>query len=535
MPRSQPPEVTYAFAHRGGWLDGGYQENSLAGFAAAVALGAAIETDVRLSLDGVPVLVHDVFGFHRGVPVLTAAFPAALMSRLGIPRLSDLYDRLGTEHVVSMDLKEVRAWPKVLEVARRYGAIGNLWLVHDDLDVLADIRRADDEVHLVHEARPTDLKARGEALVDHPARLAELGIDAQNTRANAWTAEAREAAREHGVLAFGSLVPGGTAQTKAARLGLDGLYSDHAADLVGAIGDAVERARARAREQGTDGDDAATVTVTPGTPDHAGTVTERAEGAAGGEAPTVGGKPVTVSVHDEAAPGPTDAPIRAVLFDFGHTLFNHAPGPEVVRVEAAELGRALSAEEARAIWERVDAAAQTDEEKARGRDLDDRVWAERWKVLYGLADDTVPGLGAALDRSWHDPADWIPYADTEEALAALAAAGVPIGVISNTGWDVRAVFRHWGLDRYVGSYTLSYEAGAVKPEPEIFRRACDDLGVDPAETLMVGDDEVADAGAVAAGLASAVLVDPDTPIGRPHGLLDAVAPALADAGPGPDR
>ena len=50
------PNVGYA--HRGLW-DGEKPENSLAAFAAAVERGYGIETDVRLTKDGIPVLFHD--------------------------------------------------------------------------------------------------------------------------------------------------------------------------------------------------------------------------------------------------------------------------------------------------------------------------------------------------------------------------------------------------------------------------------------------------------------------------------------------
>ena len=45
-------------AHRGYHLS--VPENTMAAFAAAVALGVdGIETDVRLSRDGLPVIIHD--------------------------------------------------------------------------------------------------------------------------------------------------------------------------------------------------------------------------------------------------------------------------------------------------------------------------------------------------------------------------------------------------------------------------------------------------------------------------------------------
>ena len=78
-------------------------------------------------------------------------------------------------------------------------------------------------------------------------------------------------------------------------------------------------------------------------------------------------------------------------------------------------------------------------------------------------------------------------------------------ILPTSGWDVRTVFRHHGLDGLVDAFALSYEIGAVKPQPEAFERACALLGADPSLTLMVGDDTVADAGAARAGLRTLLL------------------------------
>ena len=228
------------------------------------------------------------------------------------------------------------------------------------------------------------------------------------------------------------------------------------------------------------------------------------------------------------SPAEPSAPRRidAVLFDFGHTLFGHATGPEVVRTEAAALGTTLTEAEAAAIWKEIDDASNTPEELSRGRDLDAAVWSERWKVPYSLADRTVPGLGAAIDRSYHGAEDWVPYADTVETLAWLVDSGIRVGIASNTGWDVRAPFTSRGLDRWIESFTLSCECGSAKPDAHIFLVACGGVGTPPANTLMVGDNKVADGGCLAAGLVGLAYVDPRTAPGTSHGLRAAIEPWL---------
>lgn len=192
--------------------------------------------------------------------------------------------------------------------------------------------------------------------------------------------------------------------------------------------------------------------------------------------------------------------VRGVLFDFGSTLFAHAPLAETIESACVELGELRTADWAAALAARVETEAHTDEELRYPRDFDAEVWRERWHVLYALADDEVPGLGAAIYESMHDPRQWLPYATATLTLARIHAAGVPIAIVSNTGWDVRTVFAAHHIDHLVDAFVLSYEVGSVKPAAMIFRNACDAIGMPPGDCLMVGDDARADSGAIAVGL-----------------------------------
>jgi HAD superfamily hydrolase (TIGR01509 family) len=196
---------------------------------------------------------------------------------------------------------------------------------------------------------------------------------------------------------------------------------------------------------------------------------------------------------------------EAVLFDFGGTLFGHLPEPALLDRAARQLGAVLAEDRIAAVWSDIEHRAMAAEEVALGRDLDAAVWKTRWHHLYGLADELVPGLGDALYEAMHDPWVWVPYADTADVLRNLHDFGIPIGVVSNTGWDIREPFVVRGLDRDVDAWTLSCEAGVAKPDVQLFTLACERLDVEPAATLMVGDNPIADGGAVAAGLTSYVL------------------------------
>src|SRR5690606_23657003 len=95
--------------------------------------------------------------------------------------------------------------------------------------------------------------------------------------------------------------------------------------------------------------------------------------------------------------------------------------------------------------------------------------------------------------------------------------GVRIGILSNCGWDLRPAFHRAGLSEFVDSWTLSFEHGRQKPDPELFRIACAALGVCPEETLMVGDDASTDTGALAVGM-PVFLLPPAPPFPAPRGL-----------------
>ncbi len=90
-----------------------------------------------------------------------------------------------------------------------------------------------------------------------------------------------------------------------------------------------------------------------------------------------------------------------------------------------------------------------------------------------------------------------------------------MAVVSNIGFDIRALGADLGFAGLVDEFVLSYEVGRCKPDPAIFLQACAALRADPERTLMVGDTP-ADAGAAAAGCS--VLVIPPSDPGRRHGL-----------------
>ncbi|MFG2848682.1 HAD family hydrolase [Kitasatospora sp. NPDC048296] len=135
----------------------------------------------------------------------------------------------------------------------------------------------------------------------------------------------------------------------------------------------------------------------------------------------------------------------------------------------------------------------------RERDLSADQHRAAYTALAQEAGLPVPELAQALYDRHMTPAAWQPYPDAEPTLRELRRRGLPVAVVSNIGWDLRPVFRAHGLDELIDTYLLSFELGAQKPDPVIFRAACDRLGLSPADVLMVGDDRIADGGAQVLG------------------------------------
>src|ERR1041384_8179475 len=83
-------------------------ENTLPAFEAAIAAGAdGIEFDVRLSADGVPVVIHDdnLYRTH-GLRRRVADLSGRELDELGVPSLRELFELMsGNELVLCLEIK----------------------------------------------------------------------------------------------------------------------------------------------------------------------------------------------------------------------------------------------------------------------------------------------------------------------------------------------------------------------------------------------------------------------------------------------
>lgn len=217
---------------------------------------------------------------------------------------------------------------------------------------------------------------------------------------------------------------------------------------------------------------------------------------------------------------------EAVLFDFSGTLFDDTGvvDPEALAVAARRRGQTLDPRVAATVCRRLlERASSPEGRRARaGCDLSTEAHRRAWTDLAASTEGVSRAVAEAFYDCVVDPKRWRPYPDALPTLTALHRSGVRIAVVSNTGWDIRSSFVRAGMYDLVDVFVLSCEYALEKPDPAIFRLACDLVGAEPRRALMVGDDPTKDGPAVEAGLA-AYLLPSERHAGRPRGLHNVLA------------
>jgi 2-haloalkanoic acid dehalogenase type II len=186
---------------------------------------------------------------------------------------------------------------------------------------------------------------------------------------------------------------------------------------------------------------------------------------------------------------------KAILFDCWSTLFYNETRPLALRLLASKvLHKRISYVLTKRFERSVMLAAESDPEVA-ARNL-----------LREFHIPPIPGLVTQVKRALRD-ADRHPYPETLDVLRQLKKH-YQLGLITNTSEvSFKPLRKEFKLDECFDVIMTSYEAGVLKPSPEIFQLALQRLGVKPHEAVMVGDnprDDVAAAEAVGMG---AILVD----------------------------
>jgi HAD superfamily hydrolase (TIGR01549 family) len=196
------------------------------------------------------------------------------------------------------------------------------------------------------------------------------------------------------------------------------------------------------------------------------------------------------------------------LFDVDFTLAR--PGPELGPEGYVRAGQrhGLTLDPLR--YEEARDAALVDLHRHPELEHDDEIWFRfTERIIRGMGGDADAAYDCAVEitRGWENHANFDLYDDALPTLAAVRAAGLRIGLVSNSARDVREFALHHALD--VDAGISSFHHGRTKPHASIFRAVLDLLDVEPVAAAMVGD-QIADdiEGAAAIGM-RAILLDRD--------------------------
>lgn len=201
---------------------------------------------------------------------------------------------------------------------------------------------------------------------------------------------------------------------------------------------------------------------------------------------------------------------RAVLFDAGNTLIRM----DYAAIAAALRGRGLTADVAAIEDAELRARVRLDPHLAPGASTESLATHDRYlRYLLEPLGVTAPVEIEAVElwrRDYNAPVGLWTRADAaaSAALARAKAAGLVVGVISNSNGTVEGTLQATGLASRIDFVLDSSRVGVEKPDPRIFRLGVERAGVTAGEAVYVGDLYSVDVlGARAAGL-QAVLMDP---------------------------
>lgn len=188
--------------------------------------------------------------------------------------------------------------------------------------------------------------------------------------------------------------------------------------------------------------------------------------------------------------------IRAVLFDFGGVFID---SPFAAVVDAAT---------------RLEVDPETLAGLVFGRyDEDtDHPWhrLERGEVSFADARTQITELASQTALGPIDPIDVLASLasdglvvrhDVVDAVRRYRSAGLFTGIVTNNIAEFGSTWRTLlPLDELFDDVVDSSAVGIRKPNAQIYRLACDRLGVEPSNAVFIDDHEGNVAGAVAAGL-----------------------------------
>lgn len=173
--------------------------------------------------------------------------------------------------------------------------------------------------------------------------------------------------------------------------------------------------------------------------------------------------------------------IDAVLFDLYDTLA-YLDGKLVQ--ETRRKVAALASVDAEAFLLRW---RETAEQRMLGTlgDLEEQIALMLGKLGAQVTPELLARLAEVEAQAWGEAVH--VYPETLPLLRELRRRGLQLGLISNCSCQAGAVVSAIGLRELMDTVVLSCELGVAKPDPAIFKHACQQLGVTPERAMFVAD------------------------------------------------
>lgn len=192
--------------------------------------------------------------------------------------------------------------------------------------------------------------------------------------------------------------------------------------------------------------------------------------------------------------------IKAVMFDMGGTLEDLYSDEKNDRATAYALYDILKKHdikvpyEAEPLWKIVGAGIQAykkDSERTLRELKPEEIWCDWGFKDIPVDKEKLASISEEIAHMWETTFyDRALRPHAAEMLKGLKEdLGLHVGVVSNTGslFQVFSTLEKYGVRQYFDEITLSSVTGYRKPHPYIFRIACCQAGLEPAECAFVGD------------------------------------------------
>lgn len=193
-------------------------------------------------------------------------------------------------------------------------------------------------------------------------------------------------------------------------------------------------------------------------------------------------------------------PVGGVIFDLYGTLIDDAPPDDYARF-LVETAGAIGADPDgfRVAWEANDVARYTGPIES---------CFESICGGLGIA-EFQPALDLRLERM---RSLLVPRPDAVETLETLRDRGFRLGMISNASSELSGLWAASELAALFDAALFSADERMMKPDPRLYLRAAELLGVEPADCLFIGDGAYRELqGAEAVGMTAVLIRVPHDP------------------------